>query len=75
MSGGVRKDIERLLDLARSQSWTVERAGSGHWKLRSPTGAIVILPFSPNSGRAYHYSRSLLRRHGLVLESKEGKPR
>jgi predicted RNA binding protein YcfA (HicA-like mRNA interferase family) len=62
---GARKDVERLIELAKAEGWTCERCGSGHYKLRSPTGAIVILPFSPSSGRAFYYSRALLRRYGL----------
>jgi predicted RNA binding protein YcfA (HicA-like mRNA interferase family) len=62
---GARKDVEKLIEAAKAAGWTVERAGSGHYKLRSPAGALVVLPFSPRSGNAFYYSRALLRRHGL----------
>jgi predicted RNA binding protein YcfA (HicA-like mRNA interferase family) len=67
MSGSARKEVEKLIDVARAAGWTVERAGSGHYKLRSPAGALVVLPFSPRSGNAFYYSRALLRRHGLAV--------
>lgn len=62
---GPRKDVEKLIVIAKSEGWTCARCGSGHYKLVSPAGAIVILPFSPSSGRAFYYSRALLRRYGL----------
>jgi hypothetical protein len=62
---GARKDVERLIEIAKAAGWTCARCGSGHYKLVSPEGAIVILPFSPSSGRSFYYSRSLLRRYGL----------
>lgn len=63
--GGARKDVLKLIEIAKENGWTCERSGSGHFKLKSPTGATVILPYSPNSGRAFYYSRALLRKYGL----------
>jgi len=62
---GTRKDIVKLLDEARAQGFSVERCGSGHWKIRSPRGAVVIAAFSPSSGYALQRIRRDLKRAGF----------
>jgi predicted RNA binding protein YcfA (HicA-like mRNA interferase family) len=40
-----QRDLERL---AREHGWTVERCrGSKHWRLRHPSGAVVVASSSP----------------------------
>ncbi len=62
---GTRKDIMRLLEQARAQGFAVCRAGSGHWKIVSPAGSVVIAAFSPSSGYALQRIRRDLKRAGF----------
>lgn len=46
MSGG-RGDQMKLVKKLRKQGFTVERTGSGHWKVTNEKGESTTLAFSP----------------------------
>ena len=63
MSG--RAEMFRLIRKLEKQGFSVERTGSGHWAVRPPDGAgIVILAFSPR-GSSFHKSLKRLRALGF----------
>lgn len=75
MPSCAKKDVMCLVDQAESEGWTVTKAGSGHLKLRSPSGATVIVACTPTSGRAFYNTRALLWKAGLSKPPKPGTPK
>ena len=43
-----RAETMKLVKALRKQGFTVERTGSGHWKVTSPRGGITTIGFSPS---------------------------
>jgi len=62
-----RKDLKRLIRLAKRAGWEVLRSGGGHLKFISPTGAITFCSWSPRGHRAFADARANLRRAGLEV--------
>lgn len=58
------RDIFAALEVA---GWVVDTCGSGHYRARSPAGAVIIMSSSPSG----HYARASIlrdmRRHGVTL--------
>lgn len=44
-----RKSQRKRFAELRKAGWTIERTGSGHYRLTHPNGRSVIAPFSPTS--------------------------
>jgi predicted RNA binding protein YcfA (HicA-like mRNA interferase family) len=43
-----RKDVGQFIKHARGQGFSVEgMTGSGHWRLRHTSGAVLIVPATP----------------------------
>jgi len=60
MSDGRRERATLVRDL-RKAGFIVERTGSGHWRVRPPSGeGLVIMAFSPRSTAA-HKTLALLK--------------
>lgn len=58
----MKADLRRLLKSARRRGWTVERTRGSHWKLRHPSGAVVVAGSTPSCPRAVLNTRADLRR-------------
>jgi predicted RNA binding protein YcfA (HicA-like mRNA interferase family) len=55
----------KLVKALRKQGFTVERAGSGHWKVYNAEGeGPVVMAFSPRSGTPQHKTLKRLREIG-----------
>jgi predicted RNA binding protein YcfA (HicA-like mRNA interferase family) len=67
LAGIKARDRKRIRELLK-QGWTIERTGSGHWRMQHPNGGIVILSFSPKS------ERSRLDFERNVRQVEQGKP-
>jgi predicted RNA binding protein YcfA (HicA-like mRNA interferase family) len=48
-----RKEVTRLAREAEKRGWTAERTGSGHLRLTSPLGAVVICSSTPKTTGSY----------------------
>jgi hypothetical protein len=66
----MKKDIHKLIKLARQQGWTVDQGRNSHYKLTPPDKSkrSVVLPHSPggNDKMLLKYKR-LLRGSGLQI--------
>lgn len=63
---GHRSDMIKLVKLAKSKGCTAERTGSGHWKITTPGGAVIITSFSPKNPGAYRDTIRALRKAGVL---------
>jgi predicted RNA binding protein YcfA (HicA-like mRNA interferase family) len=61
------KDTRQLLTELRKQGWAVKLAGSGHWRVTSPSGETITVPATPQSWRSLRNTRAELRRAGARL--------
>lgn len=71
MTSDQRKIIESWVRLAIKQGWTLIPSGNRtrHWKLRAPSGEMIVLPCSPNGHPdGLKHGRAKLRRAGLRLD-------
>lgn len=64
---GHRNDMRKLLRLAQKQGCTTQRLGSGHWRIVTPSGAVLTASFSPGSAGAYRTTLHELRKAGVEL--------
>jgi len=62
-----KKDLRRLLRIARMQGFTICLGGSGHLRVSSPEGRTITVPSTPGRGRSHANSRAALRRIGVRL--------
>ena len=53
----------RLVKDLRKQGFTVERTGSGHWRVSNERGDVVFMSFSPR-GSGLHKTLKQLRAMG-----------
>lgn len=52
MSPRFRKDVGQFVRYAGGHGFACEgMTGSGHWKLRHPSGAVIIVPATPGGYR------------------------
>ena len=58
--GGRGKAVRQLL--TEFPEWLAEQTGRAHWRLTSPTGAIVFCPGTPGLQRTIHNVRAKMRR-------------
>jgi hypothetical protein len=58
----MKRDQLILLAAARARGWRVERTRRGHWRLRHPSGAVVVAGGTPSSPAAGAELRARLRR-------------
>lgn len=63
----LKREVRDLLDRCADEGCTYELGAGGHWKIRTPTGAIVGLPGTPSEYRGIANSIAELRRAGLTL--------
>lgn len=59
------KDQDDLIELARQQDWNISKTASGHPRLVSPRGMIVIASGTPSDSNAVWDFRSRMKRAGL----------
>lgn len=57
----------KLVKQAKKQGCTVERTGSGHWKITTPSGTVLVTSFSPSNPGAYRDTIRALRKAGVSL--------
>jgi hypothetical protein len=62
---GHRADMMKLVKLAKKAGCTAIRTGTGHWKITTPSGAVIITSFSPSTAGAYRDTVRALRREGV----------
>lgn len=62
------KDLKQLL--SQHPDWTAEKAGSGHVKLRHPSGALVTVSSSVSDRRGWLNVRADLRRAERLATSR-----
>lgn len=63
----MNKDMNALVKAAEKQEWTVSYTGGGHYKFKSPTGAVVFTSSTPGRSRALTNTKALLKRNGLDI--------
>ena len=66
---GSKKELKRLIGIAREQGWTVEPTRKGHWWFRPPNPAAgqVLVAGTPSDHRAWKNVVAELRRKGLDI--------
>lgn len=64
---GHRADMMKLVKKAKSKGCSVERSGSGHWKIVCPDGTLITASFSPTTPGAYRDTIRDLRKAGVDL--------
>jgi len=64
---GHRADMMKLLKQIRKKGCTVERTGSGHWRITTPNGASLITSFSPKTPGALRDITRRLKKEGIEL--------
>ena len=62
-----RADMMKLMRLVKKKGCSVERTGSGHWKITTPSGTPVFASFSPSNPGAYHDAIKKLQKAGVKL--------
>jgi hypothetical protein len=63
----MNKDMNALVNAAEKQGWTVTYTGSGHYKFKSPSGAVVFTSSTPGRSRSLTNTKALLKRKGLDI--------
>lgn len=58
----MKRDLARLLEAARKRGWRLERTRGSHWKLKHPSGAVVVSSSTPSCHRALLNLQADLRR-------------
>lgn len=58
----MKRELKRLLAAARQRGWQVERTRGSHFRLRHPSGALVVASGTPSCPRALWNLRADLRR-------------
>lgn len=64
---GHRADMMKLLKKAKKAGCSVERTGSGHWMITTPSGRTILCAFSPRTAGAYRGTINALRKAGVKL--------
>lgn len=64
---GHRSDMMKLVKVAKKRGCSVERTGSGHWKITTPSGVVLVTSFSPSNPGAYRDVIRALRKAGVSL--------
>jgi hypothetical protein len=61
-------DLDKIIEAARAQGFTVTRTARGHWRFvpPTPTGRICIHPGTSSDQRGIHNLVSCLRRQGFI---------
>lgn len=62
-----RGDMMKLVKLAKKHGCTVERTGSGHWKITTPSGLTIVTSFSPSNPGPYRDTVRYLKKAGVLL--------
>jgi len=71
------KEVRQLIRELEQKGWVfVRMCGTGHFKMRHPSGGITIIPNSPSDGRWIKNKRAEIRRieNGLPHAHRDGKP-
>ncbi len=64
----MRRKWRKLVRTLEAQGCAVTKAGSGHWRVRCPSGALVFVSDSPSDEkRAWLNVRADLRRAGVEV--------
>lgn len=63
-----RKDMQQFVLGAEKLGCTVTYSGSGHWKIKTPSGAIIICPSTPRElSRSVKNTTARLRKAGVSI--------
>jgi len=65
---GKHKDFARLVKIATTAGWKVDKRKAGHVCFETPDGRKVFTSSTPSDKRAFLNLRSELRRHGLTVD-------
>jgi hypothetical protein len=68
-----QKELKELKRLAELQGWTILRTNGDHLKWISPENAIVFSALTPSDNRAIKNHKSVLKRHGFVVQDSRSK--
>lgn len=59
-------DVQKLIDAARQQGCKISHAPNGHFEVRAPNGARLLISSTPSNPRTILNDRARLRREGKV---------
>ena len=62
-----RADMMKLVKLAKKNGCSVQRTGSGHWRITTPSGVSIVTSFSPSNPGPYRDVLRELRKAGVKL--------
>jgi len=63
---GHRSDMMKLMKRAKKHGCIVERTGGGHWKITTPSGAVITTSFSPSNPGPYRDTLRALQKEGVL---------
>lgn len=63
----MKRDMQALLQRAKSMGCTITLTGSGHFKVLVPGGGVVFAPQTPSDWRSLMNVRRDLRQAGLDI--------
>ena len=64
---GHRAEMMKLMKKAQKAGCSVERTGSGHWKIVAPNGTVTVTSFSPKNAGALRDVTKELKKAGVQL--------
>lgn len=67
MASGHRSDMLKAIRRAKKHGCTIEKRGSGHWRVTCPNGAVISAPFSPKTPGALRDFMKALDKEGVKL--------
>lgn len=62
-----RSDMMKLIRAAKKQGCLVDRLGSGHWRITTPSESVVIAAFSPRTAGGVRDTKARLKRAGVSV--------
>lgn len=67
-----RKDVREVIRYAQSHGFDIEGlTGSGHWRMKHPTGGLLIVAATPRGYRWRQNARAQIRRIISKLEDEK----
>jgi hypothetical protein len=57
----------KLVKKAKSKGCQVERTGTSHWKITTPSGLVIVTSFSPSNPGPYRDTLKALKKAGVQL--------
>jgi hypothetical protein len=63
----MKRDLKEILAKLTRAGWEARVTGSGHWRLRAPSGALIFTASTPSDYRGLANLRARLRRAGAPV--------